>query len=55
MQIARELKKVGGILANPTPKRGKKISRETMDLVNSFEIDELTCQMPGKKDCQCWK
>ena len=48
---ARKLKKFGGILAKPAPKKSKTIPQETIDLVQSFfEDDEYSRQMPGKKD-----
>ena len=51
IETARELKKVGGILAKPAPKKGKTLPQETLDLVQSFyEDDEYSRQMPGKKD-----
>ena len=51
MRTARELKKVKGILARPTQKQGKEISRITIDLVFSMcEDDEFSRQMTGKKD-----
>ena len=47
---ARELKKAGGILNKPNPKRGKTFSNETLNLVTCFyEDDEYSRQMPGKK------
>ena len=50
-ETARELKKVGGILAKPAPKNCKTLSQETLNLVQSFyEDDEYSRQMPGKKD-----
>ena len=49
---ARELKKSGGILTKPNPKRGKTLPNETLNLVRCFyEDDEYSRQMPGKKDC----
>ena len=52
IRTARELKKVGGILAKPVPKKGKTLfTQETLDLVQSFfEDDEYSRQIPGKKD-----
>ena len=45
------LKKVGGILAKPSPKKRKTLSQETLDLVQSFyEDDEYSRQIPEKKD-----
>ena len=50
-ETARELKKVGGILAKPAHKNGKTLSQETLSLVQSFyEDDEYSRQMPGSKD-----
>ena len=50
-ETARELKKVGGILAKPAPKNCKTLSQETLNLVQSFyEDDEYSRQMPGSKD-----
>ena len=47
---ARKLKKAGGILEKPAPKKGKTLPQETLDLVQSFyEDDEYSRQMPGKK------
>ena len=40
VQTARELKKVGGILAKPAPKKGKTLPQETLDLVQSFYEDD---------------
>ena len=52
IRTARDLKKVGGILAIPEPKRGKSLPQETLDKVRQFyEDDEYSRQMPGKKDC----
>ena len=51
VRTARELKKVSGILSKPSPKRGKKLSPETVALIVQFyEDDEYSRQMPGKKD-----
>ena len=51
IQIARELKKFGGILAKHVPKKGKTLPQETLDLVQSlYEDDECSRQLPGKKD-----
>ena len=50
-ETARELKKVGGILAKSAHKNGKTLSQETLNLVQSFyEDDEYSRQMPGSKD-----
>ena len=52
VRTARELKNVDGILAKPVPKKGKKLPQETLELVlNFYEDDEFSRQMPGKKDC----
>ena len=51
VRTARELKKEKGILANPEPKQGKKLSKETVQLIQDFYVDdEYSRQMPGKKD-----
>ena len=51
VRIARELKRKSGILSKPSPKRGKKLSPETIELVlQLYEDDEYSRQMPGKKD-----
>ena len=51
VRTVRELKKVEGILAKPVPKKGKQLPQETLDLVlNFYEDDEFSRQMPGKKD-----
>ena len=51
IRTARESKKVGGILAKHAPKKGKRLPKDTLDLVQSFyEDDEYSRQMPGKKD-----
>ena len=51
VRTARELKKEKGILAKPEPKQGKKLSKETVQLIPDFyEDDEYSRQMPGKKD-----
>ena len=48
---ARELKKEKGILAMPNPRRGKVLSTELVELVvNFYEDDEYSRQVPGKKD-----
>ena len=50
-ETARELKKVGGILAKSAPKNGKTLSQETLNLVQSFyEDDQYSRQMPERKD-----
>ena len=52
IRTARELKKNNGILSKLAPKKGKKISQETIDLVQAFyQDDEFSRQLPGKKDC----
>ena len=44
-------KEVGGILANPVPKKGKTITTETLHLVtNVYEYDNFSRQVPEKKD-----
>ena len=51
MRTASELKKIKGILAKPAQKQRKVTSQNTTDLVLSmYDNDELSCQMPGKKD-----
>ena len=50
-ETARELKKVGEILAKSAPKNGKTLSQETLNLVQSFyEDDQYSRQMPERKD-----
>ena len=40
---SHEIKKVGGILAKPAPKKGKTITTETLNLVtNVYEDDNLS-------------
>ena len=53
MQIFFLLEKFkASILANPECKRGKKLSIEKVNAVIQFyEDDEFSHQMPGKKDC----
>lgn len=51
VRTARELKNVSGILSKSAPKKGKKLSPETAELVvHMYENDEYSRQMPGKKD-----
>ena len=51
VRTASELKKIKGILAKPAQKQRKVTSQNTTDLVLSmYDNDELSCQMPGKKD-----
>ena len=51
IRTVHELKKVGGIMAKPAPKKGKTLPQETLNLVQSFyEDDEYSQQMPEKKD-----
>ena len=46
------MKNVGGILAEPAPKKGKTITTETLHLVtNVYEDDNFSRQVPEKKDC----
>lgn len=48
---AKNLVKEKGIMSSPNPKPGKTLSQETADLVKRFyESDEVSRQMPGKKD-----
>ena len=52
VRTARELKKIDGILAKPTPKKGKTLSLEIVELIiQMYENEEYSRQMPGKKDC----
>ena len=45
------MKKVGGILAKPAPKKAKTINTETLHLVtNVYEDDNFSRQVPEKKD-----
>ena len=46
-----EIKKFGGILAKPAPKKGKTITTETLHLVtNAYEHDNFSRYVPEKKD-----
>ena len=46
-----EIKKVGGIIAKPTPKKGKSITTETIHLVTIvYEDDNVSRHVPKKKD-----
>ena len=48
---SHEIKKVGGILAKPAPKKGKTITTETLHLVtNVYEDRNFSRQVPEKKD-----
>ena len=48
---SHEIKKVGGILAKPAPKKGKTITTETFHLVtNVYEDDNFGRYVPEKKD-----
>ena len=41
-----------GVLSSPNPRRGKSLSRDTVELVTKFyESDEISRLMAGKKDC----
>ena len=45
------MKKVGGILAKPPPKKGKTVTTETLHLVtNVYEDDNFRRQVPEKED-----
>ena len=49
---SRKLAKDEGILALPDPKCGKKLSNEVVSaVVDFFNYDEYSRQMPRKKDC----
>ena len=51
VRTARSLKEEKGILAIPEPKRGKKLPKETEELVKVFfEKDEYSRTLPGMKD-----
>ena len=46
-----EIKKVGGILEKPAPKKGKTITTETLHLeTNVYEDDNFSRSVPEKKD-----
>ena len=46
-----EIKKVGGIIAKPAPKKGKSITTETLHLVTIvYEDDNVSRHVPKKKD-----
>ena len=48
-RAAKELKKTHRIFAKPELKKGKTLSKETLDLMLQFyEVDEFSCQVPGK-------
>ena len=52
LQTAHEIKKVDGILAKTTPKKGKTITNETVHLITSvYEDDNFSSLVLGKKDC----
>ena len=47
---SHEIQKVGGILAEPAPKKGKTITTETLHLVtNVYEDDNFSRKVPQKK------
>ena len=47
---SHEIKKVGGILAKPSPKKGKTITTKTLHLVtNAYEDDNFSRYVPEKK------
>ena len=49
--ISHEIKKVGGLLAKPAPKKGKIITTETLHLVaNVYEDENFSSQVPEIKD-----
>ena len=51
IRYARELKQRKGILTQPSQKKGKAMTQETIDLVPAFyEDDEYSRQLPRKKD-----
>ena len=51
VRTARDLKKDKGILAKPSPKRGKILSPEIVEkVIQTYEDDEFSRQLPGKKD-----
>ena len=53
---ARQLKKDHGILADPKPKVGRKLSKQIEEKVTAFyQNDEHSRQLPGKKDCKSVK
>ena len=46
---SHEIKKVGGILAKPAPKKGKTITTETLHLVtNVYKDENFTSSLPEK-------
>ena len=50
IRTLHEIKKVGGILTEPAPKKGKAITNETLNLVtNVYEDDGFSKQVPEKK------
>ena len=49
--VSLNIKKVGGILAKSTPKKGKTITTETLDLVtNVYDDGNFSRQVPEKKN-----
>ena len=44
------IKKVGGALAKPAPKKGKTITTEAIHLTNVYEDDYFGRYVPEKKD-----
>ena len=53
---ARQLKKDHGVLADPKPKVGRKLSKQIEERVTAFyQNDEHSRQLPGKKDCKSVK
>ena len=52
VRVARELRDESGILSKPSPKKGKAINPDHLQLIHAiYENDEYSRQMPGKKDC----
>ena len=46
-----EIKKVGGILAEAAPKKGKTITIETLPLVtNVYEVDNFSRKLPEERN-----
>ena len=49
---AKQLRASKGIMSNPNPRPGKTFNKNTVEQVRKFyERDEISCLMPGKKDC----
>ena len=49
---AQQLKKTKGILADPTPKKGRSLPQDTKEKVTAFyESNEFSRMCPGKKEC----